>query len=567
MLIVVVGDLLAHTSHHEDGRQTCQGRPLYTRGWLLVLSIGLPLVEALTLQVVGTHPAQALAPQATAVAPFGVFHDLRWLLVFHPSWLAFGVELAGLIAVRTAITALLVRTAWPDEVSRPSPARLVGGSFVFTVVSAAVLAPFAAVLLGMAVVSLSWLFFVAVPSLVVVAALLHHGAVVSSWWRERAPNGTIGWVLLSFLVLTLASGVIVLTPGPVRLLAVVATGLFNAWAWNGIVHALGCRQRSPRFVPLAPVGIGVLMGVIAVGVSAGFSAATRDHALGPDDAPARARDGRPVLRVSGFGSEFDATEPDNRLVRRFSYAGLDTTGEPRPYEGDDTYQGISRSVALMSDQVEAFAEAVDRPITIVAESEGALVAKTYLMSHDEAPVDMLVLLSPLVEPGGAYYPPAGQDGWGVAGGWGLRGIAAAVRVLTPLEVSTDDGLFRSLVDDAPALRGLLACPVEGVEQLVLFSLADAVAGAAPQLDGLHSAVVPAFHGGLADDAGVQRAIDDTLAGDPPSGFAFWETAATVIGAGATAWRVPTLPLSINPAWEGADDVADCDQIADIFTTW
>lgn len=567
MLVAVAGDLLQDASHHGDDRRICEGRPLRTRPWLLVVSIALPLVEALTLQIVGTPASQALAPQATAPAPFGVFHDLRWLLVFHSSWLAFGVELAGLIAVRTAITALLVHTAWPDEVTRPPPARLVGGSFVFTVVSGAVLAPFAAVLLGMAVVSLSWLFFVAVPSLVVVAVLLHHGAVVSSWWRQRAPNGTVGWMLLSFAVLTLASGVIVLTPGPVRLLAVAATGLFNAWAWHGIVGALCCRTPSPRFIPLAPVGIGVLMGVIALGVSAGFSAATRDHALGPDDAFAPADDERPVLRVSGFGSSYDATDPETELARRFSYTGVDGTGQPRPYRGTDTYQDVSRSVALMAEQVEAFATDVDRPITIVAESEGALVAKTYLMSHHDAPVDALVLLSPLAEPGGAYYPPSGEDGWGVAGGWGLRGLAAVTRALTPLELSADDGLFRSLVDDAPALRGLLACPVEDVEQLVLFSLADAVAGAGQQLEGLHTAVVPAFHGGLADDGDVQQAIDDTLAGDPPSGVALWETAATVIGAGASAWRAPTLPLSINPAWEGADDVANCDQTADLFSSW
>ena len=100
----------------------------------------------------------------------------------------------------------------------------------------------------------------------------------------------------------------------------------------------------------------------------------------------------------------------------------------------------------------------------------------------------------------------------MAGGLGLRWITAVVRSLSPLDVTTDDGLFRSLADDAPAFREMLACPVDGVDQLAVFPLADAVAGAAPHLHGLPSAVVPAFHGGLADNPAVQRTIRAVLQG-------------------------------------------------------
>jgi hypothetical protein len=543
---------------------------------LIVLAAGLPVLEALVLGLVGAPGAQALAPQATAPAPFGVFHDLRWLLVFHASWFAFALELAALIAVRSALTALLVRAAWPPGMDPPSPLRLLGGSVVFTVVSAVVLLPFAALLLGMAIVSLSWLFFIAVPSMLGVAALLHHGAVVSTWWRERPPGRTIGWVLLTFLVLTLSSAVIVLTPTPLRLLAVGATGVFNAWAWHSIVHTLRCGRRPRRFMPVAPLGVAALVGVIAVGVSVGFSVAARNsgiaraaHLGAAAGGAGTGEDGRPVLLVSGYGSRYGGRDDGIGTwadERRFSYQGLGADGQPLPYQQIDTYQDVSRSVALMARQVEAFHEDVDRPVTIVAESEGALVAKAYLMSHPDAPVDTLVLLSPLVEPGGAYYPPAGDDGWGVAGGLGLRWITAFVRTLSPLEVTTDDGLFRSLADNAPALRGMLACPVDGVDQLALFPLADAVAGSEPDLDGVPSAVVPAFHGGLADNADVQRTIRTALEAGVTPEVGWWEATDTVIRAGAAAWRVPTLPISINPAWEDGDDAADCGDLADLVST-
>jgi hypothetical protein len=550
---------------------------------LIALAVALPVLEALILGVIGASGAQALAPQASAPAPFGVFHDLRWLLVFHPSWHAFALELAALIAVRSTITALLLRAAWPIGKDAPGPLRLATGSVVFTMVSALVLLPFAALLLGMAIVSLSWLFFIAVPSVLGVAALLHHGAVVPTWWRERPPGRTVAWVLLSFLVLTMASAVVVLTPATLRLPAVGAAGLFNAWAWHSIVHSLSCGRPVRRFMPVAPLGVAALVGVIVLGVSVGFSASSRGtqqaqaaHVTSAAGAGAgtgsavNATAGRPVLLVSGFGSRYSGQDDGIGAwadERRFSYRGVDGEGRPLPYQDADTYQDVSRSVALMARQVEAFRADVEQPVTIVAESEGALIAKAYLMSHPEAPVDALVLLSPLVEPGGAYYPPAGDDGWGVAGGLGLRWITAVVRSLSPLDVTTDDGLFRSLADDAPAFREMLACPVDGVDQLAVFPLADAVAGAEPHLDGVPSAVVPAFHGGLVDNPAVQRTIGAVLQGGVSPDDGWWEATDTVIRAGAAAWRVPLLPISVNPVWESGDDASSCSDIAGLVTAW
>jgi hypothetical protein len=550
---------------------------------LIALAVALPVLEALILGVIGASGAQALAPQASAPAPFGVFHDLRWLLVFHPSWHAFALELAALIAARSTITALLLRAAWPIGKDAPDRLRLAACSVAFTMVSALVLLPFAALLLGMAIVSLSWLFFIAVPSVLGVAALLHHGAVVPTWWRERPPGRTVAWVVLSFLVLTMASAVVVLTPAPLRLPAVGAAGLFNAWAWHSIVHTLTCRRPARRFMPVAPLGVAALVGVIVLGVSVGFSVSSRSTQLARaadvataagagagTGSAANATAGRPVLLVSGFGSRYSGQDDGIGAwadERRFSYRGVDGDGRPLSYQDADTYQDVARSVALMARQVEAFRAEVEQPVTIVAESEGALIAKAYLMSHPDAPVDTLVLLSPLVEPGGAYYPPAGDDGWGVAGGLGLRWITGVVRSLSPLDMTTDDGLFRSLADDAPAFREMLTCPVDGVDQLAIFPLADAVAGAEPHLHGVPSAVVPAFHGGLADNPAVQRTIRAVLQGGVSPDYGWWDATDTVIRAGAAAWRVPLLPISINPVWEAGDDASSCNDIAGLVTAW
>ena len=56
---------------------------------LVGVCVGLTTVEALCLVAFGPDGALALAPQVSAPEPFGVLHDLRWLAVFHRSWLAF----------------------------------------------------------------------------------------------------------------------------------------------------------------------------------------------------------------------------------------------------------------------------------------------------------------------------------------------------------------------------------------------------------------------------------------------------------------------------------------------
>ena len=41
----------------------------------------------------------------------------------------------------------------------------------------------------------------------------------------------------------------------------------------------------------------------------------------------------------------------------------------------------------------------------------------------------------------------------------------------------------------------------------------------------------------------------------------------MIRAGAAAWRVPLLPISVNPEWEAGDDASNCNDIAGLVTAW
>src|SRR5205085_9231740 len=98
------------------------------------------------------------------------------------------------------------------------------------------------------------------------------------------------------------------------------------------------------------------------------------------------------------------------VQRRFSYAGLTPAARPALFNARDTDKALPDLVHLMDAQVHAFAQQTGRPIDIVSDSEGALVAKVYLLVHPDAPVGRLVLTSPLVEPGRAYFPVEGTDG-------------------------------------------------------------------------------------------------------------------------------------------------------------
>ncbi|HEY7135739.1 MAG TPA: hypothetical protein VIB48_11790 [Acidimicrobiia bacterium] len=535
---------------------------------LIALAVGLSVLEAGILVLVAPHSSWGLAPQVVAPAPFGAFHDLRWLLVYHRSWFALGWELAALLVFRGTLDALLVRAAWPRGEERPPMFVSFRRAVIFTAVALVALLPWTILLFALAVIPISWLFFAAFPPAIATIVLLHHGAARAGWWRAMPPLRTSAWMLATFGVLTLASAAIALSPvWPLALLTAGATGLFNAWAWCRIVRGVeptGAGHvvhlgRVRRWIPVSPIAVASVFALVVGGSAIGFAV----HQPGQPDqvaAPPPIGDGAPVLIVTGFASHWDGS-PVTVLGSgfrqwRFSYRGLDANGEPLSYGSHDTQQSLAALDRLMARQVDAIAASTHRRVSIVAESEGALVAKTYVLATPHPPVDRLVLLSPLVRPGRVYYPAENGDGWGTFTGWGLRGVAGIVAGLSPLELSPDSPFVRDVDRHGAALRDALACSVPGVHQDAFLPLADAVTGSFEDQrdvgdpDGIGSVrirVVPAFHGGLLGSASIQHAIRADLRGEK-IGVGSWATAASVIRGAAAAWQVPDLPIQLNPAW-------------------
>lgn len=513
-------------------------------GTLIAVAVGGSVVEVVAVHLSGLSAATGLAPQLTAPAPFGVFHDVRWLLVFHPSWLGFVLEALALLAFRGGLTAVMLREAWPKDAERPPFRTFLLRGTAFTTVLAVLVSPWAALLFAQAVLPVSWLMFVGLPTTAFLALLLHHGVVTPQWWRGLPPPRSVGWIAFTLLVLTVSATVITTTPFPAAVLAAALTGLFNAWAWQGICRVLVHRDHPRRRIPLTPLGVGAVVLLVVGGTFLGFEFARTSSEVSSELRAAGSERGRPVLLVTGFGSSWDGEDepfsPEYR-ARRFSYRGSAADGGPLPYEAAATHAALGVLVERIEEQVEAFAREAGRPVSIVAESEGSLVAKVYVSTRPEAPVEKLVLLSPLLGPGRVYYPPRGSAGWGVAGGWELRGLAAVLEWVASFELPPDGAFVRSVLDNASALRDVMGCSVPGVEQTVIFPLADAVAAPYTTAGGVRVAVVPEFHGGLLSEGDVRRGVLLELRGlDLPSPKAL-EVANLAIRGAASAWQVPTLP--------------------------
>jgi hypothetical protein len=538
---------------------------------LIALCVLLPVVEVGLLWGLGLTSALGIAPSVTAPAPFATFHDLRWLMVYHRSWLGLAGEAVAMLAFRGGLTALLVWLAWPRGAARPSTSFLLGNAMLFTLASAVLMAPWVGLLFGLAVMPVSWLFFAAVPPVLFVGLLIHAGAVRSGW--QGPAVRTTAWIAASFVVLTLSGGALAASPAFLRLPLAAAAGLFNAWAWSAIVGVLAVRTAPRRVVPVVPIALVVMLVMVAVGAGLGFRANVGSAAAAiPAPRVPPVSSGQPVLLVSGLGGHWDGVPrrwlPGDLEVRRYSYAGQDAAGHPRPYVSSDTHQPLPNLVAAMGAQVDALHRQSGKPVAIVAESEGALVAKTYLAARPRAPVDELVMLSPLVQPARVWYPSAGSQGWGLAGGWELREIGALFRDVSGANVSADMPVVRSLLNHGPAIRDLLACPLPKTRQLAMFPLADAVATPHPSEIGIPSEVVPAFHGGLLADQRIRSMVSGYLQTGTVSAGPFWPVANKVLRASAAAWQVPELPLTLNPAWSGPSGRSpSCQAMATSLQEW
>jgi hypothetical protein len=544
---------LARTSPAPAGAS----RSLRSHRLLLATSVAAVVAEAATLQALGMTRSVGLAPQAAAPVPYGVFHDLRWLIVYHTSMTGFALEAAAWWLGRSAISAVLLRAAWGDPATRPRFGAAFGRSAAFTLVCAVLLTPFAALMFGAAIAGVSWLVLAAVPSVLAIAMLAGHGSVVRRWYACATPVRITGWMVVAFVGYTAAAAALTAAPGWLVVPLAVVCGLFDAWVWRGIVavterrRAAGPARARIRPGPPSVVWLAAFSVVLFAGTAIGFHAARITlHPAAP--ATVGSTGGRPVVVVSGFGTPWTGAPPDDLGAGfdqwRFSYAGMSPASRPLPYAGPQTYQPLPLLVRRLAAQVEAFRRVTGRDVTIVAESEGALVAETYLHATPDAPVDAVVVLSPLVEPGRVYYPPASGSGFGVATGWELRGLSATIHQLGSETIDGDSPFLRSVADRGPQLQQLLHCPVTGVGQLAVLPLADATSRPYASTLAVPSIVVPGFHGGLLGDHHVQRLVAAFLrSGVPPRSTAL-DVTDRAIAAGAAAWQVPDLEVSANPAW-------------------
>ena len=212
------------------------------RGLIAFSAVGA-MAEAIVLSFLAPA-ARPLAPQVTALPPLAAYHDLRWLFAFNQSWLDFTGVFVLLVLARAAVDAVLVQLAWPRQLDPAAPG-LPRPRFLISVVSCAVLtvlvglvmSPVVTLMFGVALLPFSWPYLAAVPILLGTAVALSQGGVGQAWWRRLPPARTAAWVIASFLVLSLASALMVQldTPGIVAMAGLA--GVVNARAWYGLTTA------------------------------------------------------------------------------------------------------------------------------------------------------------------------------------------------------------------------------------------------------------------------------------------------------------------------------------------
>ncbi|MCK4176000.1 hypothetical protein [Aciditerrimonas ferrireducens] len=521
------------------------------RAGLLALCLVPSLLEG-ALVGAGLAPlgAAGLAAQANAVPPFGVFQDLRWLVALDPSWTVLAGLVPAVLLARGVLTGLTLAAAWPEGLPRPGLGRLVARGTLASGLGDLLLAPSVVVLYGLAVVPLSWLFLAAVPLAVLLALVAHPLWVQAGWWRRPLSARAVGWVLASFLWLSLAGLAVTAAP---RFAAAPVAGLFgaaNALAWTGLVRAVAGQPRRRLVVPMVPVALAGLAALVALGTLGGFRAAraaeTARLRVAPPARTARAPAGparEAVLIVSGYGSAWNGRPsrpvPGPFLETRFSYAGLGPRGRPLPYDGPDTAAPLPLLLARLRQQVVVLGRRSHLPVAVVADSEGALLAGELV--RDDPPRDLrtVVFLSPLLDPDRLTYPLGGSAGPGAPLRQAMTVLAQALQGAAPVALSPRSPFLASVDRQARQLRGLLACPVPGLRELAVLPLADAVAAPPGERLGIPAVVVPAFHGGMLALPVVQRVVADEVAGRPLPRLGIWRWAAHVVAGAANAWQVPT----------------------------
>ena len=549
---------------------------------LIALAVGLACAQACLLTVVAPG-ARPLAPQITAIPPLAVFYDLRWLFGYNRSWLGFALTCVALVLARAALSTVLTRLAWPRQLPSPRWGATFGRFVIFTMVASVLLSPVVTLLFGVALLPFSWPFLAALPAMLLILIPLAHGGLLGSWWRTLPPVRAVGWLLASFVVLSLAAAAISSLPTAAAVVVTGLAGLVNARAWYGAAAAVtreGARSSStwrhdPRWrrviralpAPVSPLAATAALALLIGATRLVFALAgttplpggpaaipTRAAMLAASTAVAGSGSGASgqltaaVLVIPGFGSSCcypsasRALIGPSALVRPFSYAGLDAQGRPLPYGLDATDVTLPVLGDRIAQQVWQLHKETARPVAIVAESEGTLGVYAMLARHPHVPVSSVVLLSPIVDPGQAVQ--AGQAGSTGQYGDPVSGDALSELVnfagsLSPFGEAGAGRLIASVRSDGAAYAAAAARNGQRIRWLAVIPLADAVTLPVCGLPS-NAIVVPAMHGSLLGDPAIDRMAHRFLSNRQVTGQQQLRDTAQAIAAAAAAWRMPVI---------------------------
>src|SRR3989454_49846 len=220
----------------------------FFRRWeLLVPAVLAPVAETAAALTFGPRAGASLGPQVSAPPPFDLFHDLRWISVYHNSWLTLALELVGMVVLRSAFVAWILQRTWPHRAGAPPAlAAAARRTAVFYAVGAVLLSPWVALLFGLAVTHVSYLFFVAFPPALAVAFAIHRGALVQAvghWWRWRPSWRSLAWAAGAFVWLTIAGAIVSGGVLPLALFAAAVARRLNTRAYVGIIDDIVTARR------------------------------------------------------------------------------------------------------------------------------------------------------------------------------------------------------------------------------------------------------------------------------------------------------------------------------------
>ncbi|WP_089016294.1 esterase/lipase family protein [Micromonospora inositola] len=517
---------------------------------LVVLCAVPPGVEAALVRQSGLTATVNISPQASALWPYGTFHDLRWVLVYHRSWAGFVGESIAAIVMRGLFCTVLIALAWPSNMPRPSLPRLAARNVGFAALVGAVLSPWAALSVVVAAVSLTWFLFGEIAPMLILAPFLQRGGIVRGWWRGLPPAGTVALSVLNFVTLTAGSALVAVVPGGWRIAAAALAGGANGILWERAVRIVLAHETVRwRRTPITPIAFAVVIGPMFTIGSIARPGIDQSPSEPPALAKVEARTKRPVIFLAGYDSHYGG-QPSGFTppIMRYSYNGLDPNGRPRPYNALATHQSLVTSAQLLAVQVDQVHRRTGQKVALLADSEGTLITRYYLTTMPHPHIDMVVMVSPLLRSGRIYYPPPqANTGWGIATGWQLRAIFAALGAVGDRPNSPDQPFIRSFMDNAPLFRGKqVICPIEGVQMIAFVPTLDAATnppGLQTETPVVH---VPGLHGLRLNDPVTQQRVISFLNDGQRHEHRRWDY--SVLQRAGGAWQAPALKVALNPVW-------------------